>query len=127
MPTDERWRFDIHQRIAPREHATQGCHQPTGGIIGSSWFDLALLEECQLLTKEEVFCGQRSPRMDRKDGQTDQINHNWHDRSEAMCNGSEEMSLALNAQHGTLQNVTGPTTAAWQEFLRTTGPPHIRR
>ena len=22
--------------------------------IGSSWFDLALLEECQLLTKEEV-------------------------------------------------------------------------
>ena len=24
------------------------------------------------------------------DGQTDQINHNWHDRSEAMCNGSEE-------------------------------------
>src|SRR5215813_7269364 len=29
----------------------------------------------------------------------------------------------INAQHGTLQNVTGPTTAAWQEFLRTTGPP----
>jgi len=28
--------------------------------------------------------------MDRKDGQTDQINHNWHDRSEAMRNGSEE-------------------------------------
>src|SRR5262249_48266515 len=44
----------------PREHATQGCHHPTGGIIGSSWFDLALLEECQLLTKEEVFCSQRS-------------------------------------------------------------------
>src|SRR5215831_8695111 len=27
----------------------------------------------------------------------------------------------INTQHGTLQNVTGPTTAAWQEFLRTTG------
>src|SRR5262249_40693226 len=27
----------------------------------------------------------------------------------------------INAQHGTLQNVTGPTTAARQEFLRTTG------
>ena len=27
----------------------------------------------------------------------------------------------INAQHGTLQNVTGPSTAAWQEFLRTTG------
>src|SRR5262249_4758697 len=26
----------------------------------------------------------------------------------------------INAQHGTLQNVAGPTTAAWQEFLRTT-------
>src|SRR5215831_19080589 len=25
----------------------------------------------------------------------------------------------INSQHGTLQNVTGPTTAAWQEFLRT--------
>jgi hypothetical protein len=28
--------------------------------------------------------------MDREDSQTDQINHNWHDRSEAMCNVSEE-------------------------------------
>src|SRR5215472_12778508 len=26
----------------------------------------------------------------------------------------------INAQHGTLQNVKGLTTAAWQEFLRTT-------
>src|SRR5262249_6623957 len=33
---------------------------------------------------------------------------------------------AINAQHGTLQNVKGPTTAAWQEFLRTTGVPHMR-
>src|SRR5262249_29794178 len=29
----------------------------------------------------------------------------------------------INAQHGTLQNVTGLTTAAWQEFLRTTDQP----
>src|SRR5262245_45577349 len=59
--------------------------------------------------------------MDRKDGQTDQINHNWHDHSEAMCNGWKSDEPDINAQHGTLQNVTGPTTAAWQEFLRTTG------
>src|SRR5262249_43940747 len=32
----------------------------------------------------------------------------------------------INAQHGTLQNVTGPTTAAWQEFLRTTPSPSAR-
>src|SRR5215831_10842425 len=30
----------------------------------------------------------------------------------------------INAQHGTLQNVAGPTTAAWQEFLRTTAGRH---
>ena len=90
MPTDERIRLDIHQRIAPGEHPTQGRHHPTGGIVGSSWFDLALLEERQLLTKEEVFCSQGSTGMGREDTQTEQICHNWHDRSEAMCNGSEE-------------------------------------
>jgi hypothetical protein len=28
--------------------------------------------------------------MGREDSQTEQIGHNWHDRSEAMCDGSEE-------------------------------------
>jgi hypothetical protein len=90
MPTDERIRLDIHQRVAPWEHPTQGRHHPTGGIVSSSWFDLALLEERQLLAKEEVFCSQSSARMRHEDSQSDQIHHNWHDRSEAMCNGSEE-------------------------------------
>ena len=90
MPTDERIRLDIHQRVAPWEHPTQGRHHPTGGIVGSSWFDLALLEESQLLAKEEVFCSQSSARMCHEDSQSNQIHHNWHDRSEAMSNGSEE-------------------------------------
>src|SRR6516225_12460394 len=43
VPADERIRFDIHQRIAPAEHPTQGCHHPTRGIVGSSRFDSPLL------------------------------------------------------------------------------------
>jgi len=50
VPADERIRFDIHQRIAPAEHPTQGCHHPTRGIVGSSRFDSPLLEERQLLS-----------------------------------------------------------------------------
>ena len=90
MPMDERIRLEIHQRIAPWEHTTQGRHHPTSGIVGSSWFDLALLGERQLLAKEEAFCSQRSARMRREDSQMDQINPNWHDRPEAMGKGSEE-------------------------------------
>ena len=90
MPTDERIRLDIHQRVAPWEHPTQVHHHPTGGIVGSSWFDLALLEESQLLAKEEVFCSQSSARMRHEDSQSDQVHYNWNDRSEAMCNAPEE-------------------------------------
>jgi hypothetical protein len=57
MPTDESIRFDIHQRTAPGEHAPERPHYPPGGVVGTSWFDLALLEERQLFTKEEIFRG----------------------------------------------------------------------
>src|SRR5262245_7869121 len=121
MPTDERWRFDIHQRIAPREHATQGCHHPTGGIVGLSWFDLALLEECQLLTKERFSAASaRREWTARTARRIRSITTGTIVRKQcATVRKSDEP--AFNAQHGTLQNVTGPTTAAWQEFLRTTG------
>ena len=89
MPTDECIRLDIHQRTAPREHATERRHHPTGGIVGSSWFDLALLEERQLFAKEEVLRSQGATGMGRKESQTDQINHDRRDCSEAVCNGSD--------------------------------------
>ena len=34
--------------------------------------------------------------MDRKDGQTDQINHNWHDRSEARFGRAMSLALTLS-------------------------------
>src|SRR4029077_10388222 len=74
MPTDECIRLDIHQRTAPREHATQRRHHPTGGIVGSSWFDFALLEQRQLFAKEEVLRSQSATGMRRKESQADQIN-----------------------------------------------------
>ena len=90
MPTDECIGLDIHQRTAPREHATQRRHHPTGGIVGSSWFDFALLEERQLFAKEEVLGSQSAAGMRRKESQADQINHDRTDRSEAVCHGSDQ-------------------------------------
>jgi hypothetical protein len=52
--------------------------------------DLIFAEHSQLLAKEEVFCSQSSARMGHEDSQMEQINRNWHDRSEAVGNGSEE-------------------------------------
>ena len=90
MPTDECIRLDIHQRTVPREHATERRHHPTGGIVGSSWFDLALLEERQLFAKEEVLRSQSATGMRRKESQAEQINHDRRDCSEAVCNGSDQ-------------------------------------
>src|SRR5262249_17746589 len=44
MPADECIPLDIHQRTAPREHATERRHHPTGGIVGSSWFGTSQCE-----------------------------------------------------------------------------------
>ena len=56
MLTDECIRLDIHQRILPLEHLTQSRHQPASGIVGSSGFDLSLLEESQLLAQKQILC-----------------------------------------------------------------------
>jgi hypothetical protein len=90
VPADERIRFDIHQRMAPGEHPTQGRHHPTGGIVGSSWFNFPLLEERQLFAKEELFGSQGAAGMRRKESQADQIDHDVRERLEAVSNGSEQ-------------------------------------
>ena len=54
VPTQERVRLDIHQRVAPGEPLTQGRQHPAGGIVGPSRPDLPLLEQGQLLSQEEV-------------------------------------------------------------------------
>jgi hypothetical protein len=40
VPTQERVRLDIHQRVAPSEPLTQGRHHPAGGSVGPSRPDL---------------------------------------------------------------------------------------
>src|SRR5262249_44473699 len=92
---------------APREHATERRHHPTGRIVGSSWFDLALLEERQLFAKEEVLRSQGATGMRRKESQAEQINHDRRDCSEAVCNGSDQRKAWHERSGCTLQNVTG--------------------
>ena len=80
----------VRWAVARLEHPPQGRHHPTGGIVGSSRFDLALLEARQWFEKEEVFGSQGTAGMRRENSQADQINHDGRDCSEAVCNGSEQ-------------------------------------
>ena len=76
---------------APRhsEHSAQGGHHPPGRIVGPSWFDLSLLEERQLLPKEEILRSQGAAGMRREESQSDQVDHDQGQRPEAVCNGAE--------------------------------------
>jgi hypothetical protein len=40
LPSEERIWLHIQQPPPPREHAAEGGHRPSGGIVGPSWFDL---------------------------------------------------------------------------------------
>ena len=82
-------RLHIHQRIAPREHSAQGAHHPSDGIVGPSWFDLPLLEQRQLLAKEQILRRQGTEGMRREASQSDQVDDDQRQRSEAVCNGTE--------------------------------------
>src|SRR2546421_12992212 len=42
VPTDERIRLHVHQRIAPREYSAQGRHHPPSGVVGASRSNLSL-------------------------------------------------------------------------------------
>src|SRR5262252_1070213 len=90
LPSDERIRLYIHQRIAPREHSAQGGHYPSGGVVGPSWFDLPLLEQCQLLAKEEILRRQGTAGMHREGSESDQVDDHQRQRPEAVGNGTEK-------------------------------------
>ena len=57
VPTDERIRLHVHQRIAPREYSAQGRHRPPSGVVGASRSNLSLLEQ-----RPVVSGGRDSPR-----------------------------------------------------------------
>jgi len=73
VPTDECIRLDIRQRILPLEHLTQSRHQPASGIVGSSGFDLSLLEESQLLAQKQILCGKGPAGTGREESQSDEV------------------------------------------------------
>ena len=90
MPSDERVRLHIHQRIAPLEHSAQGRHHPPGGIVGPSWPDLPLLEERQLFAEEEVL------RRQCDTGSTEE-KHELTKVDQHLAKGTEEVSKAQGA------------------------------
>ena len=57
-PEDKCNRFDIHERITPREHSAQGLPSPTGWNRPPVWLHP---EERKLLSPEQVFGCQRGP------------------------------------------------------------------
>ncbi len=107
LPSDERIRPHIHQRIPPLEHSAQGGHHPPGGIDGPSWFNFPLLEQRQLPPKEEVFGGQRSvERAARKASRT--RSNTTKDNVRKQCATARKTDERdMNVQDCTLQSVTG--------------------
>jgi len=109
VPTQERFRLDSHQRVAPSEPLTQSRHHPAGGSIGRSRPDLPLLEEGQLLSQKQVLGHQRRPRTCGEGHQSDQVDGNQRQRPLAVHNGEELTGLDMDrAQDHTLRNVTKP-------------------
>jgi hypothetical protein len=89
VPSDERIRLHVHQRIPPLEDSAHSGHHPPGRIVGSSWFNLPPLEEGQLLAKEEILRSQGTAGMRREESQSDQVEHDQGQRPKAVYNGVE--------------------------------------
>jgi len=71
MPTDERIQLHVQQCIPPLEHMAQRRHQPAGGIVSTTWFDLALLEERELFAEKEILSSQGVVGTDGKSNEPD--------------------------------------------------------
>src|SRR5262249_34190996 len=107
MPTDGCIRLDIHQRTAPREHATERRHHPTGGILGSSWFDFALLAEHQLLRKKRFSAAKARRECAARKAKPSRSTTNKEAVRKQCATVRINRKPGMNAQDDTLQNVTG--------------------
>jgi cytochrome b len=90
MPTDERIRLHVHQRIAPREHSAQSGHYPPGGIVRASWSDLPFLKERQLFAKEEILRGQGAVGTGREENKPTQVEQDHDCGEETMLDSSHD-------------------------------------
>lgn len=106
VPTDERIRLHVHQRIAPREYSAQGRHHQPSGVVGASRFNLSLLEQRQLFPEEEILRGQCAVGTRREGSQSDHVAHDRRECPEQCPTARKISELAMNAQDRTLRNVT---------------------
>ena len=61
MPKDERVGLGVHRGVTPPEQATQNDHNQPRGIVGPVWLQLALLEQNELFSQENLMTGGWSP------------------------------------------------------------------
>jgi hypothetical protein len=85
VPTDERVGLDVHQGVTPGEQAAQNYHNQPSGIIGTVWLELALLEQGELFTQEEVLGCQRAARPRNEYEEMDEIARYGRHRHEGLC------------------------------------------
>jgi hypothetical protein len=69
VPAEEGIELDVHQGVAPQEHAPQNDHNQPRGMVGAVWLDLALLEQGELFAQEEFSAA--SARRDQRRAQGD--------------------------------------------------------
>jgi hypothetical protein len=119
MPADQRIGLDVPQNIAPLEHSAQGCHQPPCGIVCSSWFNLPLLKQRQLLPEEQILGCKRTPGPSSDREKTTDIEQYDGRSNQAVPDSGEAKPAArdMKAQDRTLRRTLSGTAL---EFLRTT-------
>jgi hypothetical protein len=77
MPPDQGLWFDDYQGLFPIAEARQEDERETGGVVQSSWLDLPLLIEGQLLSQEQNLraqgCARAEQETEEKKSVRDQI------------------------------------------------------
>jgi len=66
MPADQRLGFDDYQGLFPIAEARPDDERKTGGVVQSSWLDLSLLIEGQLLSQKQDFCAEGCARAEQE-------------------------------------------------------------
>ena len=84
-----------------------GALQHAGGIVGPSGFTLPLLEEGQLLPKEEVLRSQGTAGMRREEASRTRSNTTKDNVRKQCATARKTDERDMNAQDCTLQNATG--------------------
>jgi hypothetical protein len=90
MPADQRSRLDNGQRPPPVEPEGEPAQGHPGGVGGSSWFDVALLVQGQLLTQKEVLCCEGGAGAQAQEQEAQRINEEYQQRACESDNEAEQ-------------------------------------